>query len=89
MAAEELQDGLAHAGQSVERGGRVRLRLEFAQDRACRGGTDGPDRVGLVGGQVSGAHADDLAQERGERPISVAGRQTSPQSLLDARGVIA
>ena len=52
LAAEELEDRLADGAQPVERGGRVRLGLELAQDRAGRGGPDRPDRVGPVGGQV-------------------------------------
>ena len=48
LAAEELEDRLADDAQPVERGGRVRLGLEFAQDRAG-GGRAGRARSGRPG----------------------------------------
>ena len=41
LAAEDLEDGLADGAEPVERGRRVRLGLELAQDRAGRGRADG------------------------------------------------
>src|SRR3954451_5429652 len=48
VATEDLEDGLAHPTEDVDRGRRIGLGLELPQDRACSRSADRPDRVGAI-----------------------------------------
>ena len=75
--AEDLQDRLADRPEPIERGGRVGLGLELAQDRAGGGRPRRPDRVRPIRGEVRRRHPDDLGHERREGAVPIAGARAA------------
>ncbi len=88
VAAQDLQDRLADGTKSLDRGGRIRFRPEFPEDRSGRIDSGRPDRVVAIGGEVGGGHPDDLGQEHGQGTSEVAGRDPALEPVLDPERVV-